>query len=361
MFYHLLYPLRVYFSPLNVFGYISFRSIAAIITSLMLSLFVGRRMIAYLKNIQAIQIIRSDGPASHHAKSGTPTMGGLIVLFNLAVSTLLWARLDNRFILMCIACVLWLGLLGFLDDYFKIMKKNPKGILPKWKIAGQVVFALGVGIYLYFFPANYGYPTSVNVPYLKDVFVEMGVLYILFCVLVIVASSNAVNLTDGLDGLAIGNLIICAFTYGLLAYIAGHSGLSQYLRILPVSGAGELTVLLSSMIGAGLGFLWFNGYPADVFMGDTGSLFLGGVIGLVAIFTRQEFILVVVGGVFVIEALSVILQVFHFKRYRTRIFKMAPLHHHFELSGWAEPKVTVRFWIIGIVLSLIALSSLKIR
>jgi len=333
----------------------------AILTSLVLSFIIGKKFISYFKKTQIIQSIRSDGPATHQKKEGTPTMGGVIILLTLITSTLLWARLDNRFILWTIVAVIWFGILGFLDDYLKVIKKNPGGIKPSTKLIGQIIFALSVSIYLYFKPSNPQFSTVINIPYLKDVYIDIGIFYIVFSTLVIVGSSNAVNLTDGLDGLAIGNIIIAAFSYVIFSYLAGHARFSQYLKIIPVPGAGELAVFLSAMIGSGLGFLWFNGYPAEIFMGDTGSLFLGGAIGLIAVFTKQELILIVVGGIFVIEVLSVIIQVSYFKRTKKRIFKMSPLHHHFELSGWAEPKVTIRFWIIAIVLSLISLTSLKLR
>ena len=288
-------------------------------------------------------------------------MGGLLILVSMVTSTLLWARLDNRFILLTLAGTVWLGLLGFWDDYLKLVKKHPRGLSPQHKFLGQTVFAAIIAVYLWFFPANNAYASSVNVPYLKDVFVNLYLGYILFSALIIIGSSNAVNLTDGLDGLAIGSLIIAAFTLGALAYFAGHLKIAQYLRIIPVPGAGELSIFLAALIGAGLGFLWFNAYPAEMFMGDTGSLFLGGALGMIAVFIKQELILVIIGGVFVAEALSVILQVYSFRQRKKRIFKMAPIHHHFELSGWPETKVTVRFWIISIMLSLVALASLKLR
>jgi phospho-N-acetylmuramoyl-pentapeptide-transferase len=288
-------------------------------------------------------------------------MGGLLILLSMLVSTLLWARLDNRFIMLILGGTIWLGFLGFWDDYLKLVKKNPKGLSAKKKLLGQSILALGVSLYLWFFPPNGDHASLVNIPYLKDSFFNFYVGYILFSMIVIVGSSNAVNLTDGLDGLAIGNLIVAAMTLSLFAYFSGHAKIAQYLRITPVYGSGELSIFLAAMVGSGLGFLWFNSFPAQVFMGDTGSLFLGGALGIVAVCIKQEMILVIIGGVFVVEALSVILQVYSFRHFGRRIFKMAPIHHHFELSGWAEPKVTVRLWIIGIVLALLALSSLKLR
>ena len=361
MLYHLIYPLRTFFSPFNVVGYITFRTIAVIIVSLVLSYLLSKKIIPFIRSRQFVQSIRNDGPQSHLSKSGTPTMGGIIILITIVLSTLICARLDNRFIVFSLICVIWLGFLGFLDDYFKVIKKNSKGLTARWKLAGQVFFSAIVAVYLYYFPSNYIFSTSINIPYLKDVYINLGILYMLFVIIIIVGASNAVNLTDGLDGLAIGCLMISAFAYAIFAYLAGHAKLSTYLKIIPVSGSGELTIFLAAIIGAGLGFLWFNTYPAEIFMGDTGSLFLGGSIGLVAVFIKQEMILIVVGGVFVIEALSVMLQVFVFKRYKKRIFRMAPLHHHYELSGIPEPKVTIRFWIIGIILMLVAFSSLKLR
>jgi phospho-N-acetylmuramoyl-pentapeptide-transferase len=362
MLYHLIFPLRIYFSPLNVLGYITFRSILAVFVSLIISFVFGRRFISYLNGLKVFQAIRSDGPQTHMSKSGIPTMGGVIILVSLLGSTLICGRLDNRFVLWSMGCVLWFGMLGFIDDYLKVIKKNPKGLNPNLKLYGQMLFAAAVCIYLCYYPANERFMTIINIPYLKGAYLDLGVIvYMLFVALIIIGSSNAVNLTDGLDGLAVGCLTVASFSYVIFAYLAGHAKLSQYLKIIPVSGAGELTVFLMALVGSGLGFLWFNGYPAEIFMGDTGSLFLGGAIGLIAVFVKQELVLVVVGGIFVVEVLSVILQVSYFRRYKKRIFRMAPLHHHFELFGWAEPKVTVRFWIIAIILSLVALSSLKLR
>jgi len=361
MLYHLLYPLKVFFSPLNIFQYITFRSGAAILTSLLISFLVGPWFISYLRGKKIGQHIRQDGPKTHLGKSGTPTMGGLLILISLVGSTLLWARLDNRFILLCLAGMLWLGFLGFLDDYIKLVKKNPKGISAKTKLFWQALFAVGVAAYLWFLPSNSNFISSVNIPYIKSMFVNLSYGYMLFVFLIIVGSSNAVNLTDGLDGLAVGNLLIAAIALAFFAYFAGHMEIARYLKVVPVVGAGELSVLLGAMIGSCLGFLWFNAYPADVFMGDTGSLFLGGILGLVAVFIKQELILVILGGVFVAEALSVMIQVFSFRHFKRRVFRMSPLHHHFELGGLAENKVTVRFWIIGIILALLSFVSLKIR
>ena len=321
----------------------------------------GPFVIRTLKKYKISQQIRADGPATHLKKSGTPTMGGIIILMSLLVATILWARLDNRFILLMLLSTVWLGLLGFLDDYLKLVKNHPVGLPAIYKLIGQTVLAFFIGIYLYHFPPNPQYATMINIPYLKNCFLNLGCFYLLFTVVFIVGTSNAVNLTDGLDGLAVGSIIIAALSYALMAYISGHARFSSYLLVVPVKGAGELTVFLGSMVGAGLGFLWFNTHPADVFMGDTGSLFLGGSIGIVAVFIKQEILFLVIGGVFIIETLSVIIQVGVFKLKARRIFRMAPLHHHFELMGWHEEKVVTRFWILSIIMALLALSSLKIR
>jgi phospho-N-acetylmuramoyl-pentapeptide-transferase len=361
MLYHLLFPLKEIFSPLNVIQYITFRTSAAFLTALIISFIIGTPIIKKLRSAKIEQIIREDGPQTHKAKSGTPTMGGLMILISLMVSTLLWARLDNRFILIILASTVWLGLLGFFDDYLKLVKKHPKGLAADYKILAQLSFALVLGVYLYFFPVNPEYATKINIPYLKDCFIDLGIFYIFFVIVFIVGTSNAINLTDGLDGLAVGTITVSALSFLLLAYIAGNAKFSHYLRVIPVTGAGEISIFLGAMVGAALGFLWFNTYPAEVFMGDTGSLFLGGTIGITSIFIKQELLFFIIGGIFIIEAFSVILQIGYFKLTKKRIFKMAPIHHHFELLGWKESKVVIRFWIVSIILSLIALSSLKIR
>ena len=361
MFYHILYNLREVFSPFNVFQYITFRAGGAILTSLIISFLIGPFMIRYLKKLHIGQMVRNDGPQTHLVKSGTPTMGGLMILCSLVISTLLWARLDNRFIVVLLISTIWLGFIGFWDDYLKLVKKDPKGLKASRKFAFQCLLAAGVSAYFWYNPPDMLYQSCINIPYLKNIFIDLSLGYLLFSMVVVVGSSNAVNLTDGLDGLAIGNIAIAAATLMLFSYFAGNFKIAEYLRIVHVSGAGEISVFLAALVGSGLGFLWFNSYPAEVFMGDTGSLFLGGALGLVGIMIKQEIILAVVGGIFVAEALSVIVQVYFFKRTGKRILKMAPIHHHFELSGWAETKVTVRFWIIGIILALIAFASLKIR
>jgi phospho-N-acetylmuramoyl-pentapeptide-transferase len=360
MFYYLYY-LAEHFSPFNVFQYITFRAGGAIATALLISIIFGPVLINKLRILKIGQTIREDGPKMHFSKSGTPTMGGILILISLLISTILWARLDNRFIWILILSSTYLGLLGFLDDYMKLVKKHSSGLSASKKILYLSIMAIIVSGYNYFFPSNPKYITSVNIPYLKETFINLGIFYIFFSYFVIIGSSNAVNLTDGLDGLAVGSTIFSGLVYMVFAYIAGHSRFSGYLKVVSVSGAGEISIFLAAMIGACLGFLWFNCHPADVFMGDTGSLFLGGSIGIISILVKQELILIVVGGIFVVEAISVLLQVATFRIYKKRIFKMAPIHHHFELSGYPEEKVVVRFWIIAIVLALLSLASLKIR
>lgn len=352
---------KTWWSPLNVFQYTTFRMGAAFLTALVSCLALGRPFIRWITRHGIGQTVRHDGPPSHLRKSGTPTMGGMLLFVSMIGAAGLWARFDNRLVLGVLGCAAYLWVLGFFDDYLKWVKGHPAGVSSEWKLFWQVLLGLLAALWLYLEPVHPTHGTAVMLPYLKDTFWPLGRWYIPFCLLVLVGSSNAVNLTDGLDGLAIGTLSIAALTYGVLAYVAGHAKFSQYLRIVPVAGAGELTIVLAAMAGAGLGFLWFNAYPAEIFMGDTGALFLGGVIGMVALFIKQELLLIVVGGVFVAEALSVLLQTTVFRMRGQRLFRMAPLHHHFELSGWAEPKVTIRFWIVGVLLSLLALFSLKLR
>jgi len=359
--YHIFYNLSGYFSPFNVFQYITFRAGGAVLTSLVICFLAGPYVVRKLRNMKVGQHIRSDGPSTHQSKSGTPTMGGVLILLSIVVSALLWTRLDNRFILWLISGTLWLGFIGFWDDYIKLKRKDPNGLSAKGKLFGQTFFAVSFAAYLSFFPANPEYATLVNIPYLKSVFVDLSFFYFVFVMIIVVGSSNAVNLTDGLDGLAAGCIVIAAFTLALFAYFAGHFQIANYLKIVPVSGAGEITVFLLAVVGAGLGFLWYNAHPAEVFMGDTGSLFLGGVLGMTAVSIKQELILVLIGGVFVIEALSVLIQVSVYKRTKKRFFKMAPLHHHFEVLGLSETKVTIRFWIIAIILAILSFASLKLR
>ncbi|HBR16097.1 MAG: phospho-N-acetylmuramoyl-pentapeptide-transferase [Deltaproteobacteria bacterium RIFCSPLOWO2_12_FULL_43_16] len=357
MLYHLLYPLYKYHTIFNVFQYITFRTIYAVVTALLLSFIIGPYVIKKLSLMQIGQVVRKDGPPQHLSKEGTPTMGGVLILLSIIIPTLLWANLTNPYVWLLIAVTLCLGMVGFVDDYKKVVQKNCKGLLPGYKFLWQFIVASGIALFLYFT----GFNTSVAVPFFKNVIIPLGWLYVPFAILVIVGASNAVNLTDGLDGLAVGPIIIAAATYMLFTYLTGNVKIAQYLQIMYVPKAAELTIFAGAMVGASLGFLWFNSYPAQVFMGDVGSLSLGGALGTLAIITKQEILLVLVGGVFVVEALSVIFQVGSFKLRGKRIFKMAPLHHHFELDGWAEPKIIVRFWIISIILSLIAISTLKLR
>jgi phospho-N-acetylmuramoyl-pentapeptide-transferase len=357
-----LYRLRDAFRPFNVFQYITFRAGGAAVTSLLLCLLLGPALIRILRAKKVGQIQRTDGPQSHLSKSGTPTMGGALIFLSVVDSTLLWMRLDNRFTWLLLAVTICLTAIGFWDDYLKLIKKNSKGAPSRIKFLVQISVGLCVAAYLAVHPPNGSFGTAVGVPYGKELFLELGALYFVMATLMVVGASNAVNLTDGLDGLAAGSVIFCALAYAVLAYVAGNVKFAYYLRIVHVEGAGEIAVYLAGLIGACLGFLWFNSYPAEIFMGDTGSLFLGGVIAVVALCVKQELLLPIIGGVFVIETLSVILQMASFKlRGGKRIFRMAPIHHHFELGGVAEPKVTVRFWIVGIVLVLTALASLKLR
>jgi phospho-N-acetylmuramoyl-pentapeptide-transferase len=358
MLYHLLYPLHIDYSVFYVFRYITFRTIYATITALLISFIVGPWLISMLQRLQIGQSIRKVGPESHFVKEGTPTMGGSLILLAIIVPTLLWADLSNIFIWVALLVTAGYGVVGFVDDYLKVVRKNSDGISARQKMLWQILIALVASLLLYF---SAGFETHLSVPFFKNVTPDIGLFYIPFAILVMVGSSNAVNLTDGLDGLAIGPTIIAAGTFLMLAYLAGNAKLSAYLQITSVPGAGELAVMCGAMAGAGLGFLWFNTYPAQVFMGDVGSLSLGGALGSIAVITKNEILLVIVGGIFVVEALSVIVQVVSFRYWGRRVFRMAPIHHHFELKGWAEPKIIVRFWIISFVLALIALSTLKLR
>jgi phospho-N-acetylmuramoyl-pentapeptide-transferase len=359
MLYHLLYPLHNLFGGFNVFRYITFRSIGATITAFILVLLVAPAFIRFLQRLQIGQVIRKDGPASHFSKQGVPTMGGLLIIFAVSFSTLLWVDLTNYYIWIVLAVTLWYGAIGAYDDYRKIVKKDSRGLSGRGKILFQIIGAVGAGYFLYTHP---DFDSHLSFPFLKNIGPDLGAWYLLFALLVVVGSSNAVNLTDGLDGLAIGPTVITAGVYLLFSYLAGHVGLASYLQIAYVPGAGEVAVFCGALVGASLGFLWFNTFPAQVFMGDVGSLSIGAALGMVAIITKQEILLAIVGGIFVMEALSVILQVGFFKcSGGKRIFLMAPFHHHFEKKGWAEPKVVVRFWIVSIILGLAALATLKLR
>ncbi|MFI4956078.1 MAG: phospho-N-acetylmuramoyl-pentapeptide-transferase [Gammaproteobacteria bacterium] len=346
--------------PFQVVHYITFRTLAAALTGLIFALWGGPRLIALLKSYKVGQPIRSDGPATHHVKSGTPTMGGLLILGSLTLSTLLWADLTNRYIWISLLTLWLFGAIGFIDDYRKLILKNPKGLLSREKYAWQSLAALIIAGVLYATsttPAE----TTLLAPFFKSFSWSMGIAFIPFVYFVLVGSSNAVNLTDGLDGLAIVPVVLCAATLGVFGYVIGHASFAEYLGFPFIVGTGEMTVYAAALVGSGLGFLWFNAYPAEVFMGDVGSLSLGAVLGVMAIIVRQELLLMLVGGVFVIETLSVMIQVGSFKTRGKRVFKMAPIHHHFELKGWPETKVIVRFWIISVILMLLSLATLKLR
>lgn len=361
MLYNLLYPLHVSFSVLNVFKYITFRAIMAALTAFILTLVFGPLVIRKLKERMVGEHIKKGDSdkldSMHSGKQGTPTMGGIFILLAILIATLLWADLSNRFIWIALFATVWLGVTGFFDDYMKLTTKK-KGINGRVKLMSQMALGLIVGTILFMDPAT---STQLDIPFLKDISIELGFFYILFVALVITGSSNAVNLTDGLDGLAVGCVVIATIAYSILSYLTGNIKFSDYLLIPYIRGAGELTVFCASIIGAGLGFLWFNCYPAAIFMGDVGSLALGGALGTVAVLIKKELLLVIVGGVFVMEAMSVILQVASFKLFRKRIFKIAPIHHHFQFLGWKENKVIVRFWILAIVFAFLTLVTLKTR
>jgi phospho-N-acetylmuramoyl-pentapeptide-transferase len=357
MLYHLLYPLSEAYGVFNVVRYITFRTAAATLTSLFICLVLGPWLIRKLSELRIGQPIREIGP-DHQAKEGTPTMGGLLILFSLLVSVLLWSELDQRMVWILVGLTAGYGVLGFIDDYQKVTQGSSAGISARTKLVWQVVFALGVAIAIYTDPA---FDKELAVPFFKNFTPNIGIFYVPLAAFIIVAASNGVNLTDGLDGLAIGPVMITAATFLLLSYAAGHTGIAEYLNIKYVPGSGQLAIFCGAMVGGSLGFLWFNASPAELFMGDVGSLALGGALGTIAVLIRQEILLAVVGGIFVVETVSVIIQVASFKLTGKRVFLMAPIHHHFEKLGWAEQKIVVRFWIVSIILALVALSSLKLR
>ncbi len=361
MLYYLLPPLSTYLGALNVTRYITFRTAAASITALAISLIVGPWLIAKLRDFQIGQVIRQEGPQSHRAKAGTPTMGGLLILTAALIPTLLWADLSNPYIWIAVCATAGFGLVGFLDDYLKIVRRSHHGLIPRYKMGGQILIALGVGIALMVLASKNLYNTRLIFPFFKNLIPDLGWSYVLFAVIVLVGATNAVNLTDGLDGLAISTFAVAAATFTALAYVTGHAVLASYLLLVRFQPAGELTVFCGALVGASLGFLWYNSYPAEIFMGDVGSLALGGALGTVAILIKQELLLPIVGGVFVLEAMSVIIQVASFKLTGKRVFKMSPLHHHFELIGWSEPKVIFRFLIVAVIFALLSLTTLKLR
>jgi phospho-N-acetylmuramoyl-pentapeptide-transferase len=358
MLYLLLYPLHTTWAPLNVFKYITFRTLVAGLTSLTVSLLLGPVLIRRLSALQIGQSIRSDGPANHATKAGTPTMGGMLIIFSLVLATILLADLNDPYVWIALLVTVGHGLIGFLDDYAKVRRRTSAGIPGRVRLAGEFAIAALATGWIYLVSEHGG---QVAMPFLKEVRPNLGLWYIPFGALVVVGAANAVNLTDGLDGLAIGPVMIAGGTYAVFAYTAGHARIAEYLQIPFVPGAGELAIFCGALAASGLGFLWFNAYPAQMFMGDVGSLALGAALGVVALITRQEIVLVLVGLVFVVEALSVIGQVVSYKLRRKRIFRMAPIHHHFELLGWPEPQIIVRFWIVSVVCALLALSTLKLR
>ncbi|MAF15744.1 MAG: phospho-N-acetylmuramoyl-pentapeptide-transferase [Marinomonas sp.] len=352
--------LSKYFTFFTVFNYLSLRAILGVLTALFISLLIGGKVIRLLQRLQIGQAVRDDGPQSHLSKAGTPTMGGVMILFSIAISTLLWGDLTNPYVWVTLLTMIAFGAVGWVDDYRKVVEKNSRGLPAKWKYFWQSVFGLSAAIYLYSI-ASTPAETELLIPLFKDAAIPLGIFFVVFTYFVIVGTSNAVNLTDGLDGLAILPTVLVGGALGLFAYLTGNIKFAEYLLIPYVHGTGELIVFCAALVGAGLGFLWFNTYPAQVFMGDVGALALGAALGVIAVIVRQELVLFIMGGVFVMETVSVILQVASYKLTKRRIFRMAPIHHHFELKGWAEPKVIVRFWIITVCLVLVGLATLKVR
>jgi phospho-N-acetylmuramoyl-pentapeptide-transferase len=363
MFYHLLPPLNDLIAGMGVVRYITFRTAAASLTALLLSLLLGPWFIRRLQAFQIGQVIRQEGPASHRAKAGTPTMGGLLILSSVLIPTLLWADLTNPYIWIAVGATTAFGAIGFADDYLKIVRKDHHGLRPRWKMGWTLLAGLAVGLSLIAL-ANQEpslYNTRLIFPFFKRLIPDLGLIYVAFAVLVLVGTTHAVNLTDGLDGLAISTFVVSAAAYTALAYVTGHRVLADYLLLVRFPPAGELTIFCGALVGAGLGFLWWNSYPAQIFMGDVGSLGLGGALGTVALLIKQELLLILVGGVFVLEAASVIVQVVGFKLTGKRVLRMSPLHHHFELIGWSEPKIIARFLILSIIFALFSLTTLKLR
>lgn len=352
--------LTQFHSGFNVFSYVTFRAILGLLTAMVFSLWWGPKMIERLQVLQIGQVVRNDGPESHFSKRGTPTMGGLLILAGVFISVLLWGDLGSRYVWVMLFVLGAFGLIGFIDDYRKVVRKDTKGLIARWKYILQSLAALAIAFYLYASAQDVG-ETQLVVPFFKDVMPQLGVFFIVLAYFTIVGASNAVNLTDGLDGLAIMPTVMVAAAFALIAYLSGHVQFANYLHIPYLQGSGELVIVCTAIVGAGLGFLWFNTYPAQVFMGDVGSLSLGAALGTIAVLVRQEILLVIMGGVFVMETLSVILQVGSYKLRGQRIFRMAPIHHHYELKGWPEPRVIVRFWIISLFLVLLGLATLKLR
>jgi len=361
MIFHLLFPLRAEWSAFNVFRYITFRTAMAIITAMIVSFLLGPRLIESLRRFQIGQEIREEGPKSHQSKRGTPTMGGILIIASVVPATLLWADLRNPFVWIACVSMIAFGAIGFWDDYMKVARKHNLGLTARGKLVLQVSLSLAVGGLLCYMAYEGLFSTQLTFPFFKKPAVFLGLFFPLFVALVLTGAANAVNLTDGLDGLAIGSFLVASVAFTLLAYAAGNAIVADYLSIAFVKGAGELTIFCGALLGASLGFLWFNAHPAEIFMGDVGSMALGGALGTIAILIKQEFLLVIVGGLFVAEALSVIVQVASFKTRGKRVFRMAPIHHHFEETGWSETKVVIRFWIIAIIFALMGLATLKLR
>jgi len=368
VFYHFLPQLTDLHIFFNLFRYQTFRAAGAVVTSLFLAFVIGPAVIRWLRKVRFGQVVREEGPQSHLQKAGTPTMGGVLIILSATISTLLWARLDVAYTLLCVLALLWMGALGFLDDYLKVVRGKTEGLVGRYKMMGQLLFGVGLALFLMAVPLSPFPTTWTGVPFFSDYFaVFSGPLYVVFVAIVVAGCSNAVNLTDGLDGLAAGLTAVAAATFAVVAYLTGRTDTSAYLGIFYLPGAGEMAIFAVALAGGAVGFLWFNAHPAEVFMGDTGSLAMGGAIAVMAILLKAEFLLVIVGGVFVLEALSVIIQTSYFRftlrRYGAgrRVFRMAPLHHHFEQLGWPETKIVIRFWILGIMFAMLAISTLKIR
>jgi phospho-N-acetylmuramoyl-pentapeptide-transferase len=369
MLYYLFdYINKIYDPPgFEVFRFLTFRSAIAAITGLILSFYLGPKIINNLRRNQLGEAKKADAPQSHWSKAGTPTMGGLIIIISVFIPVVLWADVKSLYIILILSGTIWLGAVGLLDDYLKVVKKYPNGLIARYKLMGQIFIGLVVGSVIYFSPQFEGINTVTTVPFLKNVNFDFSFLYIPVVVFIITATSNAVNLTDGLDGLAIGVIVIVMLTLAIISYVSGNAIFSDYLNIIYLPGSGELTVYVAALIGAALGFLWFNSYPAQIFMGDTGSLALGGAFGMLTVLIKKELLIPILGGIFFVETISVIIQRLYFKYTKKkygegkRVFKMAPLHHHFEIAGWAEPKIVMRFYIIAIILAIVSLTSFKIR
>lgn len=369
MLYYLFDYINTIYDPpgFDIFRFLTFRSALAAITGLVMAMYLGPKIIRILKKHQIGEAKKEEGPKFHWSKAGTPTMGGLIVIFSVVIPVLLWGDIKSIYIILILAGTVWLSGVGFLDDYLKVIKKLPNGLIGRYKLLGQVIIGLVVGFVIYFAPEFAEFNTLTTVPFLKNVNLDLSYLYIPAVVFIITATSNAVNLTDGLDGLAIGVIAIVMIALALLSYFSGNAIFADYLDIIFLPGSGELTVFVAALVGASLGFLWYNAYPAQVFMGDTGSLALGGAFGILAVLIKKELFIPILGGIFFMETLSVIVQRLYFKYTKQkygegrRVFKMAPIHHHFEMAGWAEPKIVVRFYIIAIILAIVSLVSFKIR